>query len=116
MLFFLKKEFRISTNLFFFFLLQHEFTFKLCFNELSIQVLVLKASSATKYFFFLKCLKKMQHAVLTEIIQYFYKLLLYVYIYKLCFMSHPRICIMACLTFTNIIETMNQMLDVSRAQ
>lgn len=48
-----KKEFRISTNLFFFFLLQHEFTFKLCFNELSIQVLVLKASSATKYFFFL---------------------------------------------------------------
>lgn len=81
MLFFLKKEFRISTNLFFFFLLQHEFTFKLCFNELSIQVLVLKASSATKYFFFLKCLKKMQHAVLTEIIQYFYKLLLYIYIY-----------------------------------
>lgn len=53
-----KKEFRISTNLFFFFLLQHEFTFKLCFNELSIHVLVLKASSATKYFFFFKCLKK----------------------------------------------------------
>lgn len=48
-----KKKFRISTNLFFFFLLQQEFTFKLCFNELSIQVLVLKASSATKYFFFL---------------------------------------------------------------
>lgn len=52
MLFFLKENSKIITNLFFFFLLQHEFTFKLCFNELSIQVLVLKASSATKYLFF----------------------------------------------------------------
>lgn len=47
-----KKRIQNKYKFFFFFLLQHEFTFKLCFNELSIHVLVLKASSATKYFFF----------------------------------------------------------------